>query len=447
VPQRRIRTLPGCVSRFRVYTGGLADASPVRGGLAVAAVFFCAAIALSGVLPLWLDEIIQLRETRNTTPAQLMASLPGQPGAAPLGYLTQQAVLRTTGYSVLWARFPSAVFMAGTVFLVALIGGELAAMLFALFPLTLRYACESRIYSEALFFSTLSTLLFIRIIKSPSWVAGVLYCLAMTAAVYTQPYAVFVVPAHFLWAVIDRKGKAAAFSIASAFVAVAAFIPWYWFSKTNWSSGIAGAGVRFVFSAKTPLMLFREVAGAGYWGSGLLLILCAMAIWGKSRRAGFLLLLIGVPVVLALAADAMFGYFVATRQILWVLPAIAVLAAQGIARNYKLAVLVAAFCLWPAFRYFTAPHENWQVAADALAAEVRRGACMVVVPREQAYSYEFFRPELADASCPAARTAVAFTPYATVAQQQAAVAALTAQGYTKQSGYSSGKSDIALFSR
>ena len=142
--------------------------SPVRNGLAVAAVFFCAAIALSGVLPLWLDEVIQLRETRNTTPAQLMASLPGQPGAAPLGYLTQQAALRTTGFSVRWARFPSAVFAAGTVLLVAVIGGELAAVLFALFPLTLRYACESRVYSEALFFSTLSTLLFSRIIKRPS---------------------------------------------------------------------------------------------------------------------------------------------------------------------------------------------------------------------------------------------------------------------------------------
>ena len=194
---------PACTA----YTGGLTEASPIRGGLVVAAVFFIAAIALSGVLPLWVDEIIQLRETRNTTPAQLMASLPGQPGAAPLGYLTQQAVLRTTGYAVRWARFPSAVFMAGTVFLVALIGGELAAVLFAFFPLTLRYACESRIYSEALFFSALSTLLFTRIIKKPSWVSGILYCLALTAAVYTQPYAIFVAPAHFLWAVIDRKGQ------------------------------------------------------------------------------------------------------------------------------------------------------------------------------------------------------------------------------------------------
>jgi len=424
----------------------------------VAAVFFIAAIALSGVLPLWLDEVIQLRETRGTTPAQLMSSLPGQPGAAPFGYLTQQALMRTTGYSVRWARFPSAVFVAGAVLLVTLIGAELglstpwlAGLLFALLPLTLRYACESRVYSQALFFATLSTYLFSWIIKNPTWLAGALYCLALTGAVYTQPYALFVAPAHLVWAITGRNYKASACSIASAAVSVAAFLPWYLWSKTNWSSGISGAGVRFVFSAKTPLMLFREVAGAGYWGSGVLLILCAIAVARKTPRAGFLLLLIGIPVVLALAADAMFGYFVATRQILWALPAIAVLAAQGVARNHRvglpLSALLAALCLWQSFRYFTAPRENWQVAADALSAEVRRGACMVVVPREQAYSYQFFRPELADAGCPARLTVVAFTPYATDIQRQAAIAALMAEGYRKQSGYEAGKSEIALFAR
>ena len=46
-----------------------------------------------------------------------------------------------------------------------------------------------------------------------------------------------------------------------------------------------------------------------------------------------LILLIAAPVVLALAADGLFGYFVATRQILWVLPSVAVFAALGIERK------------------------------------------------------------------------------------------------------------------
>src|SRR5205823_4353134 len=105
--------------------------------------------------------------------------------------------------------------------------------------------------------------------------------------------------------------------------------PWYFYAKSVWTAGITGAGVHFVLTAKTPLMLFREIAGAGYWGSGLLLILCTITAI-SARRNLFLGLCIGIPVILALAADALFGYFVATRQILWVLPAIAIFAASAL---------------------------------------------------------------------------------------------------------------------
>jgi hypothetical protein len=42
---------------------------------------------------------------------------------------------------------------------------------------------------------------------------------------------------------------------------------------------------------------------------------------------------------------------------------------------------------------------------------------------------------------------VAFTPYATPAQRDAAVRALTSEGYTRQSGTDKGKSEISLFAR
>lgn len=440
---------------------GTHNTNPLRGGITIASVFFLVAIALGGVLPLWLDEIIQLRETRNTSPVQLIASLPGQAGAAPLGYLVQQTVLQATGYSVRSARFPSALFVAGAVIVVALLGAELglarpwlAAGLFALFPITLRYACESRIYSQALFFSALATLLFIRFEKNPRWLGAGWYCLALAAAIYSQPYAIFVAPAHILYAAVCRDRKAAALSTVAAALAVSAFLPWYFWTKANWTAGIAGAGVHFVVSAKTPLMLFREVAGAGYWGSGLLLTLCVMAVArrGKHSRAIlFLILSIGVPVVLALAADGLFGYFVATRQILWVLPALAIFAGLAIERKPRVAlpltVVFAAFCVWQSVRNFTAPGEDWQLAANLVSNEVQQGACLMVVPPEQEYPYRFFRPELARAHCPSTRIVVAVTPYATNTQRVTAVSALTAEGYTRQYRTEAGKSEISLFAR
>lgn len=436
--------------------------SPQPTGLFMASIFFLIAIALSGTLPLWLDEIIQLRQTTKPSTAQLITALPLQPGAAPLGYLVQQASLRITGYSVRWARFPSALFLAAAVLVVAMLGAELglekpwlASAFFALFPVTLRYASESRIYAQALFLSILATLLFMRLVKRPTYRLAALYCLVLIAAIYTQPYAIFVGLAHVVWAATYRDRPAGALSTTAVAFAIAAFLPWYFWTKANWSSGLAGVGIHFVYSAKTPLMLFREVAGAGYWGSGLLLILCALAIGRLGQHPQtqvFLLTLVGVPIVLALAADGIFGYFIAARQILWVLPAVAILAAQGIERNARVAVpvavLFAALSIGQSYRFFfQTTREDWQIAANALSGEVKNNACMVVVPAEQALSYEFFRPNLADSHCPAPRTVVAFTPYATETQRQTTVASLNAQGYKRQYNYEMGKSEIALFSR
>src|SRR5207248_910246 len=138
-----------------------------RNGFIVASVFFLIAISLSGVLPLWLDEIQQLMETRDETAAAMIAN-PIQPGSAPLGYLVQHAMLRVTGYSVRRSRLPSVIFGAGAVFIVTLLGAELGfkqswrgAAIFAAFPMTLRYATESRIYCQGLFFSVVATLLYV----------------------------------------------------------------------------------------------------------------------------------------------------------------------------------------------------------------------------------------------------------------------------------------------
>jgi len=433
--------------------------SPLRNIALVTAAFFLTALAVSGVLPLWLDEILQLIETRGTTASQLIQLLPRHPGAAPLGYLFQHAVFDIAGYSVRWARFPSAIFAAGAVFVTGWMAAQLgmkrpwlASALLAVFPLTLRYASESRTYAPALFFSALATVLFLRLRKTPGWFASAAYCLALIFAVYTQPYAISVGFAHAVWAIFDRDRRTTIRAGLGVAMALISFVPWYIWTKTIWASGIQGAGVRFAFSFKTPLMLFRELVGSGYWGSGILIILFIAASVCRPResRAGLLLvLLIGVPALVAVAADGVFGYFVATRQIMWVMPAVAVLAGLGIERGTRagLAVgtLLAVVCIWQTVRYFSGPHENWDIAANAIAAEVNRGACLVVVPAEEVRSYAFFRPELAESHCPATRSVLAITPYATSAQREKAASALMGAGYARISAREEGKSEIVVY--
>jgi hypothetical protein len=228
--------------------------------------------------------------------------------------------------------------------------------------------------------------------------------LALTAAAYTQPYSASVGFAHVLWSVVCRNRKTAILGGTSLGVTIMAFLPWYLWSKDRWAAGMGPDAFHFAASMKTPLMLFRELAGAGYWGSGLLVMLCTVAIAGRSfahRTRVLLVLLIAVPLVSVFASDAVFGYFLAARQFFWVLPAVAVLAAGFQRRTHAgfvLLALLSAVSMRQSIRFFTAPHENWQAAGDAIHEKVRSGACLVVAPPEQAYLYEFFQPLLV--SCP-----------------------------------------------
>jgi 4-amino-4-deoxy-L-arabinose transferase-like glycosyltransferase len=433
----------------------------MRYSLLVALVFLCAAIGLSGVLPLWLDEIMQLTKTRGASSAEVIDAVKLDAGATPLGYIVQQESLRLTGYSVRRARLPSALFGTAAVYTVALLGGELGlefpwlgAALFAAFPLTLRYATESRIYSQALFFSVLATLIYVRFTKRPSWLLAASYCLALILTIYTLPYAAFVGLAHTIWSLARRAYRTAFAGAAALGIAALAFFPWYVSAKRVWVTDITGGGLHFSYSAKTPLMLFRELAGAGYWGSGLLLILCLLAFRGPrypSRMRILLVSLIAGPLIFGVGLDAAFNYFLASRQFMWVLPAVAILAALAAERTkltgivlYALLVLV---CTWQDIRFFTAPRENWEMAARSLAAEVKDGTCVVIAPSDHAAWYEFFQPELRQAKCEGPRVVLATSPYATSEQRRAAASDLIARGYVRQNETMVGKFEADLYAR
>jgi 4-amino-4-deoxy-L-arabinose transferase-like glycosyltransferase len=188
----------------------------MRASLLVTALSALVAFGLLGALPLWLDEILQLIETRDPSTAQMIARLPRNSGAAPLGYLAQHYTLGLTGYGIQQARLPAALFGIATVLAVAFLAAEvgirynwLAAGIFAVFPESLHYATESRVYSQALFFSALSTLIYVVLAKRPKAVLACGYWLALTLAIYTQPYSASVGLAHLLWSAGHREFKAA----------------------------------------------------------------------------------------------------------------------------------------------------------------------------------------------------------------------------------------------
>jgi 4-amino-4-deoxy-L-arabinose transferase-like glycosyltransferase len=435
--------------------------TPARSGLLLSLVFLAFAIAFSGALPLWLDEILQLLETRDTSVVQMLTVLPRNPGAAPLGYLVQQTTLRIGGYSVRRARLPMAVFASAAVFLVTLLAFELgirwpwlAATLFAMFPLTFRYATESRVYSQALLFSLLATLIYVRAAKRPSWGLMLVYGLVLTAAIYTQAFAASVGLAHVLWSLLRREKTLFWMGAVVLAAAVLLFLPWYFWSKDMWAAGIGPNALHFSITFRTPLMLFRELAGAGYWGSGLLLILCVIAILSGMPSPGtqsLLIVMIAVPILAILAADFAFNYFIAARQFIWVLPAVALLAAGAVEKYPRCGLALAAgFCfvgLMQSAKYFTAPHEDFHLAAGELMKQSQQGVCVVFAPKELSRLYEFFEPKVAAAPCDMPRLVLAVTPYTSEKDRTTATAEIMGRGYKKEREEQLGGSSLVFFYR
>ncbi len=428
----------------------------------LALLYLAAMLWISGLRPLWLDEILQLMDTRRPSASDLVAHLPAHhTGSAPLAYLTQHWTLKLAGYSVRRARLSSALFATAAVLTTLLLAtalgcgnSRLAALLLAFFPLTIRYATEARPYADALFFSTLATWLYVRLSQHPRWILAVAYWLALTAAAYSQPYAASVGLAHVAWSLLCRERKTALLGGGAVTAAIGAFLPWYLYARDQWAAGLGPHGPHFTASWKLPLMLFRELAGAGYAGSGLLFILCGLALVDRTVRPGrtkaLLLLLIGVPFASVLSADALFGYFVAARQFLWVLPSIAILAADTLRPSRLRMVLLACFlavCIRQNVRFLSAPHENWQAAADAIRHIAQTGACLTVVPPEHLSLYAYFQPDLSHTACDGSHLLLAITPYATREQQTTALAALRSQGYLYESKTSIGGSTLVRFDR
>lgn len=416
-----------------------------------AVVYLALAIGLCSLLPPWLDEVLQLIDTGQPSAVTLLRNLPANhPGSSPLGYLTQQAVLQFSGDSVFFARLPSAVFAAGSVLGTALLAAQfgvrapwLAGLLVGAFPLTLRYAAEGRAYSQALFYSVAATLLYLRLHRDPNWRNALAYGACLSLAAYTQPYAASVGAAHLLWSITRRQWRVAARGGAAYFAAALCFLPWFLWARGQWHAQHLNAPARhFTASPKLLLMIFRELTGAGYWGSALMLILCLFAL----RRVSLLSLLVVVPVAAAVACDFVFDYFLAARQFLWALPALAVLATAGIERlgrpGQVLAALLLLVCAHRSARYFTRPHEDWAQAAAEMARLTRHGACVRVLPEADLRVYRHFQPALGTSPCDERTLLVVITPYTPASLASRELSQLRASGYVEDSRTHAGFSTL-----
>ena len=132
--------------------------------------------AVLGITPLWLDEIAQLAPGRESL-AALLRWVQVNPGASPLPYLAQRAVVDLLGTSAFVVRIPAALCsIAGAAVFAKLcvrfgVGSPAwATALFLALPLQFRYALEARGYSQGLLCVLVSLLLLLRARGRARWV-------------------------------------------------------------------------------------------------------------------------------------------------------------------------------------------------------------------------------------------------------------------------------------
>jgi uncharacterized membrane protein len=396
-----------------------------------ALLLFC----LVPIRPLWLDELMEVVASAGLPLRQVVAGYAAHSaGQSPLAAAEQALAIDLLGFSTFAARLPAALAsLLGCVGMIVLgkrirfgLLSWLSFALLASFPLALRYGSEDRPYSQALCVAIWLTVCFLELLHAPVARLYVTYAAVLTIGLYTQPYVLFVAVSHASF-LLARRNWRLLFSLLSVLcVSALAYLPWYLHSRAFWRQEIEASQLHFHLQPKLLLLIPRELTGAGYAGTAALVLLSFYGIpWLPKGERSLWALLIVLPVCLVVLADLAFDYFFAIRQIIFVLPPLAITSAAGVVRLWQtkgrraaLAVASLLFLLniGYAIRWFTKPGEDWAAAARTLSNQISSGACFIALPSSSGAYYEFFQPELVSHECnptllKVTRVALAISPY------------------------------------
>jgi type IV secretory pathway TrbD component len=357
-----------------------------------------------------------------------MENLRKQQGATPLAFLIPHWTIQIFGLSHLTTRLPSilaSVAACPALFLIArhidLQVPIFPVVVFALWPLQFRYALEARPYALALCL----TLAFLR--KS-HWSIYVLLTIAMGL---THP-ALVIPAAHLVWTLLHDRPRAILPGAALA-LACLTLLPWY---HAHFSAGWRAQSAEQQLAPANPRAVFvflRELSGSGYFGTAILAAGVALGLRRPIEPKRFWLTCMALPLIAVPLANIAFDYFFAIRQLIYIVPALALLFCAASGRIGKLLLWgFLSASVYSNLAWFQRPREDWSAAANAIAAEVSRGACVQFVGDSQKL-FVFFRLELAAHLCSANAPRVVLAGSSYEPAQAATQAALVTRGLTKQS--------------
>ncbi len=447
----------------------------------IIACYSLAVLLCLSLRPLWIDEVVQLTSTTLSSASAMLKTIPINPGATPLGYLTQRPFVLSANGSAFWARFPSGLFSIASALLLIEVCRKiklpssltiLAVVGYMFLPSQFRYATEARPYAEGLFFTVVTLLMFVLLLKSPGWRSASGYIASMTLSFYCQPFSALPALAMSAYIVaVSLKNKLwnnAVRHLACIVVPVLAFLPWYVFASKAWRAGILLERFHFNWTSSIMLDAVKGLSGGSFVCSASVVVLACIGsssgllqtpLADRPVRISARELLICSAVCLPLgvfACDAVFGYFFAARQFVFEAPVLSILVAAGLWTVWMssrvvaglLATVFVAASLASTISYQTHYKEDWKAAAAAVSAAAQQGYCIMIAGDQNIVIYALFEPGLSADACSATssprKVALVSNLYTSSADLRRANSELAAEGYETRRTVVRGGTTVSL---
>lgn len=276
--------------------------------------------------------------------------------------------------------------------------GTIACLLLAIHGAHVSYSQEARGYTLAVFLSSLSMLLFVRLLDAPDMGSVTLYGVVTGLALYAHFFSALIVPAQWISVIALPRNRIPwpQLVAATALIGVLAapIVIWApshdkgqlaWVEATSWRSllhltaFLLGSGIRvaiFVVLWFIDLRRFRDLRREGESG------------WPYALVTSWLM----TPIVLVLLGS-LWRPLLVPRFLLICVPAVVLLGAQGLRllsppwlRRATLAVL-SVLLLGSVFTYYTHPKDDWRAATSFVLSQAQTGDAVLVWKAQQPFEY------------------------------------------------------------
>ncbi len=331
-------------------------------------------------------------------------------------YLLLHVLVELFGTGVAVIRLPSTVGMTATVALTALLGRRLfdarvglcAGLLAAVSVPLVAWGQDARGYAPVVALVTGSMLALVVAMQSGSRKAFLAYWLCLGSAAYMSFVAVLVVPAQLLivalfWRSRLRPALAALAACALSWVPLLVL------------AGSRGSGQLFWVQAPKPANSVRVLEAL--MSSGMrpdfratfvavpLIVATAMLVlvsaWRAVRAGSFGPVLVAawllVPVALAFAESELGQSIWIPRNLLTVMPAVALLAAWGVfsarvppAAAWTVFALLLVARLVPVLALYGVSPEDWKTATAYVQARSQHGDCVAFYPSDSRMAFDYY---------------------------------------------------------